>query len=261
MKLKSRGFAMDMLHDGASRQRPSILPKLALHGSAGLAAILCAGLVGHFMMGGDDPQPAPVAATAQIYEVPDIEHPDEAEALLEAQAPAAINPDANAAPKPVAAAPIPPKPVARPVVKAAERQCDGGECEPWETIVNKALAAGPTAQYRPEPIRAAAPRQVPTVDPYQTGSVGPAVDAMPQPIPGRNIPPEDVMPRYVEPQDTMPDNGPLYLQREGPTSIGGMAKSATTSAAATVVTQSSRMVDNLMRWGETAASSVGIAKD
>lgn len=252
---------MDLIQDGASRQRLKILPKLAFHASAGLAAILCAGLVGHFMMdSGESPLKTAPPATAQIYELPDADHMDLAPAA-ETAATAEASSASEAAPQPVAQAPIPPKPVAKPVVKAAARSCDGGNCESWETIVNKALSAGPTAQYRPEPIRASAPAGTPAFDPYQTGAITPAGDGLAPPVMSRNIPPQDVLPRDVASQDVMAGNAPRVIEREGPTSIGGMAKSATTSAAATVVTQSSKLVDNLMRWSETAVSSVGIGRD
>lgn len=229
---------MDTIHDGASRQRLSILPRLALHGSAGLVAIVGAGLIGHMMMSSDDPRPAPATApaTAQIYVLPD----DDAQPAAEATA--AIAPDASAplasampeAPQPVAAAAIPPKPVAKPAIKATARSCEGANCESWETIVNKALATGPATQSRPAPITASAPRNVMPINPAPTAA------------------PLD---------DPMMANEPRFIEREGPTSIGGMARSATTAAAATVVTQSSKLVDNLMRWSETAVSGVGIRRD
>jgi hypothetical protein len=252
---------MDLIQDGASRQRLKILPKLAFHGSAGLAAILCAGLAGYFMMDSGQPQATTAPpSTAQIYEIPDVDHMDLAPtAETTTTSDAASAPD-TATPA-VAEAPIPPKPVAKPAIKAvAARSCNGGDCESWETIVNKALSAGPTAQYRPEPIRASAPADAPRFDPSQTGSIAPAGNGMGQPM-GRNIPPADVMSRDIAIQDQIASNEPRVIQREGPTSIGGMAKSATTSAAATVVTQSSKLVDNLMRWSESAVSSVGIGRD
>lgn len=247
---------MDMIHDGASRQRLKTLPKLAIHGSAGLAAIVCAGLVGHFMMGSGEPRAASTTppATAQIYEVPDLD-PAEAAPVVSSTTDAAAGTPA-AAPQPVAAAPIPPKPVAKPAVKAAARNCDGGKCESWESIVDKALANGSSGPRRAAPMPASAPGGTPRLDPYQTGAVAPVDDVMPPPVMGRNIPPQDVAPR-----DLTAQYEPRVIEREGPTSIGDMAKSATTSAAATVVTQSSKLVDNLMRWSENAVSGVGLKRD
>jgi hypothetical protein len=257
---------MDMIHDGASRRRLKTLPKLAIHGSTGLAAIVCAGLVGHFMMdSGASQLTTTPPATAQIYEVPDLDQVEDQAMTEAADASTAGDATANAE-QPVAQAPIPPKPVAKPAIKAAAaRSCDGGDCESWETIVNRALTAGPTAQYRPEPVRASAPNEAPRFDPYQTGAVAPAGTGMAQPM-GRNIPPADVIPQDAMPQDAMPydtmaQNEPPVIRREGPTSIGEMAKSATTTAAATVVTQSSKLVDNLMRWSENAVSGVGLNRD
>jgi hypothetical protein len=222
---------MDMFHDGASRQRLKILPKLAFHGSAGLAAILCAGVAGYFMMDSGTPQPVAAPATAQIYEVPDVDATEVTSAIANVPV---VDDTPEAAPQPVAEAPIPPKPVAKPVIKAAARSCDGGDCESWETIVNKALTSGPAVQSRPAPVRTSVPNERPRFD----------------------APNDDIMV-----QDLMAQNQPRVIQPEGPTSIGEMAKSATTSAAATVVTQSSKLVDNLMRWSETAVSGVGIRRD
>ena len=247
---------MDMIHDGASRQRLKTLPKLAIHGSAGLAAIVCAGLVGHFMIdSGESKAVVAPPATAQIYEVPDID-PAEAAPVATPSDAATATTAPDAAPQPVATAPIPPKPVAKPAVKAAARNCDGGKCESWESIVDKALANGTPAQRRAAPIPASVANDAPRFDPYQTGAVAPVDDVMPPPVMGRNIPPQDVAPR-----DMTAQYEPQVIQREGPTSIGEMAKSATTSAAATVVTQSSRLVDNLMRWSENAVSGVGLKRD
>ncbi|BCP53539.1 hypothetical protein K32_21560 [Kaistia sp. 32K] len=229
---------MITIPDGADNQRRNILPRLAFHGAAGLAAVACAALVGHFMMKPADNPRSVAPATAQIYELPDGEHPEEAaptpDAAMEQQA-AVTTPE----PIPVAKAltPIPPKPLAKPSAAPS----GGGSREAWEAIVNKALTLAPATQARPVAVRASA--SAPHAAPFDPALVGraPAYD--------------DVMPI-----DPLP-NTPRVIEREGPTSIGDMAKTATTSVAATVVTQSSKMVDNLMRWSESAVSSVGLKRD
>jgi hypothetical protein len=279
---------MDPFHDGASRQRPKILPKLAFHGSAGLAAIICAGLVGHFMVGSDDaPTPAATSSTAQIYEIPAAE-PIQPQDIASDESFIDAGGQAEIANKPLAEAPIPPKPTARPVIRTAAPACGGGECEPWESVVNKALAAGPAAEYRPAPTRASVPRETPPIQYRQTGTFD---DLMPPPAIARNLPSQRLSPAgpddtgsvrrdaarpdlsdqrrapgdWENQQSLMADGVAVpaapIVRREGPTSIGEMAKSATTSAAVAVVTQSSRLVDNLVRWGESVVPEVGIRRD
>jgi hypothetical protein len=183
---------MDTIHDGASRQRPNILPRLAIHGSAGLVAIIGAGLVGHMMMASEDPRPMEAApATAQIYVLPDAAQPDMAPSPGTAAPATAAGTDA--APQPVAEAPIPPKPVAKPAIKAAAKSCEGGDCPSWESIVNKALATGPTTQSRPAPIQASAPREALPFDPASSAA-----------------------PMTAE----FTANEPRVIEREGPNNVG-----------------------------------------
>ena len=222
---------MDDFNDEFSLRKLKQIPRLALLGSASLAAILCAGFVANAMLTRSQLPNQPPPATAQMYVLPEE---NAAAPIL----PADPLPDAEASagsvaePKPEKVAAIPPKPLAKPV--EAKPRCEADECVSWETTVNKALAAS-SAQPAPARIGTAAPRDMTRPASF---------DRPADPVQSNNfaepIPPADV-----------PMDGPVLMRHE-PTTVGGMAK----SAASTVVTQSGKLVDDLMRWSDKTVSKL-----
>ncbi|MCX5577632.1 hypothetical protein [Kaistia terrae] len=191
-----------------------------------MVAVLGAGLVTNAMLTRSQLPRQPQPATAEIYVMPDAQSPDATPEIRQA----VPLPAAEEAPKPEAVAAIPPKPQAKPLAKSsapraarpddAARSCEADDCVSWETTVTKALAAPPAP--RPEQPRVLSTREIE------------------QPMTRGISPPLDI---------ATPDENLGPIERE-PSSVGGMAK----SAASTVVTQSEKLVDNVMRWSDSAVS-------
>lgn len=222
------------INDELSEKTFPRVPRLVLLGSASLAAVLCAGFVANAMLTRSQLPASSAPATAQMYVLPEEGASDATAAPILPAEPlptAEVSPENGAAKaEPVKVAAIPPKPLAKPAEAkaiegraAAKPRCEADECVSWETTVNKALAAS------------ASPGEARMIPPHGTMQPG-----GPQP-----------MPAAIEPPMTIPQDEPMLIEREAST-VGGMAKSAATS----VVTQSGRLVDNLMRWSDKTVTKL-----
>ncbi len=222
------------INDELSEKTFPRVPRLVLLGSASLAAVLCAGFVANAMLTRSQLPASSAPATAQMYVLPEEGASDTAAApILDADPlpTAEVSPDTTTPQAETKVAAIPPKPLSKPaearVTEAktgpAKPRCEADECVSWETTVNKALAAS------------ASPGEARVMPPHGTmQAVGP------QP-----------MPAAIEPPMTIPQDEPMLIEREAST-VGGLAKSAATS----VVTQSGRLVDNLMRWSDKTVTKL-----
>ena len=193
------------------------VPRLALLGSAALAGIVGAGFLAHAMLAPSKPYMPLNPSTAQMYVIPEYQPPSP---TPDAIRPAEPLPAAEVSTKDTAAKPIKVAAVPpKPLAKPVEAKarCEADECVSWEDTVTRALAA-PAASGQARAPRASATQPVVMLD-------GP-------------MPPE-------------PIGEPLMMQRE-PSTVGGMAK----SAATTVVTQSGKLVDDLMRWSDKTVSKL-----
>lgn len=220
---------MTEINDGLSLKKLKQVPRLALLGSASLAAILCAGFIANAMLTRSQIPSQTPPATAQIYVLPEDGATDTTPVAILPADPlpdAEVSPGSAAAPKPEKVAAIPPKPLAKPA--EAKQRCEADECVSWETTVNKALAASSGG---PAHARIG---NVATRDATQPNDFA-QPNNLAQPMP----------------QVDVPMGGPVLMQRE-PTTVGGMAK----SAASTVVTQSGKLVDDLMRWSDKTVSKL-----
>lgn len=210
---------MAEIKDGSSSKMFRQVPRLALLASASLAGIVGAGFLAHAMLTPSLPTMPSSPATAQMYVIPEYQPPSPTPDAVRPAEPlpaAAEAPTKDVAAKPTKVAAIPPKPLARPL--EVSRRCEADECVSWEDTVTKALAAPGPGQARSVTPRASATQPVVMLDgPTQPVSV----------------------------------DEPLMMQRE-PSTVGGMAK----SAASTVVTQSGKLVDDLMRWSDKTVSKL-----
>ena len=242
---------MDEIYDEPISTRLKRIPRLALLGCASLAAILCAGFVANVMLiRSQIPAQPPIPATAQIYTLP---AEDPAAESMEIVRPAEPLPEHEISPETVAA--IPPKPLAKPV--QAKPRCEADECVSWETTVTRALAASPggsapkslgnlapASSVQPNSVMSAQPMPQQFAPMTQRGPI-----PLSEPMPAQRGP---MPPRVPMPQRDVPYlDEPVDMRRE-PSTVGGIAK----SAASTVVTQSGKLVDNLMRWSDTAVSKL-----
>lgn len=236
---------MDDFNDEFSLKKLTRIPRLVLLGSASLAAILCAGFVANAMLTRSQLPNQPPPATAQMYVLPEENAADTATATI---LPADPMPEAevsmgSVAPKPEKVAAIPPKPLAKPAEAkaiAAKPACEADECVSWETTVNKALAASSSGS---------SPARMGNVAARDTAQPGGIVRSNNMGQPSYLAQPDDRS--DLMPPADIPMDRPLLMQHE-PSTVGGMAK----SAASTVVTQSGKLVDNLMRWSDTAVSKL-----
>ncbi|WEK49054.1 MAG: hypothetical protein P0Y66_15010 [Candidatus Kaistia colombiensis] len=219
---------MAEIKDELSEKMFPRVPRLVLLGSVSLAAVLCAGFVANAMLTRSQSPASSVPATAQMYVLPVEGASDTAAPILPAEPlpTAEVSPDSVASEAEKKVAVIPPKPLIKPAeakAVAAKPRCEADECVSWETTVSKALAAS------------AGPGQARVSPPHRAVRSG-----GPQP-----------MPAAIEPPMAVPQDEPMLIEREAST-VGGMAKSAATS----VVTQSGRFVDNLMRWSDKAVTKL-----
>jgi len=220
---------MAEIKDELSEKTFPRVPRLVLLGSASLAAVICAGFVANAMLTRSQLPTSTAPATAQMYVLPEEGASDAAAAPILQADPlptAEVSPGTATPQAATEVAAIPPKPLSKPAeakTVAAKPRCEADECVSWETTVNKALAAS------------ASPGQARVMPPHGTMQPG-----GPQP-----------MPAAIEPPMSIPQDEPMLIEREAST-VGGMAKSAATS----VVTQSGRLVDNMMRWSDKAVTKL-----